>query len=174
MLVLLKVRPANSPARERASGMMIRARLVGGGRVVASMLGLAAALSGLAVIGPAGCTGSSIGARMGMSVGSIRVNNKTDRLVRVELVNLGRDNSIKTYSTQILAMDASFEHGAGKEQRLPGMRARFSLQDAGTGDDNINVVQLGVPEDGVREYDLRLINGRLTAREIGIEAGRRR
>jgi len=35
-------------------------------------------------------------------------------------------------------------------------------------------VQLGVPEDGVREYDLRLINGRLTAREIGIEAGRRR
>lgn len=139
------------------------------GAVLALGLGGAVGLGGLGA-----CTGSSIGARMGLSVGSIRVNNKTDRLIRVELVNVGRDNTPKTYSTQILAMDASFEHGAGKEQRLPGMRARFSLQDAGAGDDNINVVQLGVPEDGVREYDLRLVNGRLTAREIGIEAGRRR
>jgi hypothetical protein len=135
----------------------------------------AIALTGVA---SSACSSSTIASRMGLTSGQIRLTNQTGRLVRVELLSVGRDSSPAVWSTQLLAMDAEFVHGSSQEQRLPGMRARFSLVDDAPGleaaGENINTVTLGVPTDTVRVYELRITNGRLTAREIGVEAGRGR
>lgn len=110
-------------------------------------------LSGLA----SGLTGCSTG------VHGVTVNNSTDRIVRVELMQLRKDGEMTAYSTQTVGPGGEFKHMVDDEERRPGMRARFTLADQKP--EEGNWVMLNMPKDRDRAYDLRLLGSRLTAQE---------
>lgn len=116
------------------------------------------------VIAP-GCAATKRGFEFGSGIGSINVMNKTDRLVRVELITFDKFGAPRTYATSILTLNGTFEHGADRDNRLRQMRAKFTIADEPHAAE-VNFVQLNVPENERRDYDLRIMNGRLTAREL--------
>jgi hypothetical protein len=113
----------------------------------------------------ASCATTKSGLEFGMGVGSITVVNKTDRMVKVELITLDKFGTAHVYSTSLLTIDGEFKHGVDRDNRLRQMRAKFTIADEPGGSD-VNYVQLNVPEDKGRDYDLKIMNGRLTAREL--------
>lgn len=116
------------------------------------VLGLLAATFGIG-----GCGSSSIGL--------FEVQNLTEKPVRVETFTVGNHGEKKVYATSLLVPGGMFTHGAGQEDRLMGMRARFFMPDEPDGG-FANSVTLDVPKEGRRMYDLKIINARLTAQTV--------
>ncbi len=111
------------------------------------------ALSGLPALG--GCSTDTLG---------VRVTNQTDQIVRAELLQLRKDGDLSVYSFQTLGPGAEFANMVAGDERRRGMRVRFLL--AGQKLEDGNWVMLNLPEKHSRLYDLMLVGGRLTAREL--------
>lgn len=109
----------------------------------------AAALSG-------GCSGTRA---------IIDVDNLTGQPVRVEMLTVDKHGTKTTFSTSRVVSGGNFTFGTTDYDRLPGMRARFTLESEPEGSE-FNAVTLNMPPRERRTYDLRLINERLTAREL--------
>jgi hypothetical protein len=113
----------------------------------------AAALASSALLG-----GCSIG-----SVHGVEINNTTDRIVRVELLQLRKTGEMTVYSTQMLGPGGAFKNKVDSEERRSGMRVRMMLEGQTVGD--ANWVMLNLPDSRDRVYDLTLVGNRLSARE---------
>lgn len=103
-------------------------------------------------------TGCSIG-----GVHGVEVNNATDRIVRVELLQLRKTGEMTVYSTQILGPGGAFKNKVDSEERRPGMRVRMMLE--GQSVEDANWIMLNLPDSRDRVYDLMLVGNRLSARE---------
>ncbi len=99
----------------------------------------------------------------GASVHGLELNNTTDRIVRVELLQLRKTGDMTVYSTQTLSPGGMFKNKVEEEERRPGMRVRVMLADQKVED--ANWILLNLPQDHDRTYDLALSGIRLTARE---------
>lgn len=93
----------------------------------------------------------------------VGVTNQTDRIVRVELLQLRKDGEMTVYSTQTIGPGGEFKHMVDEDERRPGMRARFTLVDQKVADGNW--VMLNLPTSRDRAYDLWLVGSRLSAKE---------
>jgi len=113
----------------------------------------AAALAAASLLG-----GCSIG-----SVHGVEINNATDRIVRIELLQLRKTGEMTVYSTQMLGPGGAFKNKVDSEERRSGMRVRMMLEGQSVGD--ANWVMLNLPATSDRVYDLALIGNRLSARE---------
>lgn len=111
------------------------------------------------------CMALGLGGCSTDAVAIIDVANMTDRPVRVEMFTVDKNGAKTNYSTSLLVTGGNFTYGADHADRLPGMRARFTLESEAA-DSDFNAVTLAMPADGRRTYDLKLINARLTAREL--------
>lgn len=102
----------------------------------------------------------------GCSIGGVHgveINNTTDRIVRVELLQLRKTGEMTVYSTQMLGPGGAFKNKVDSEERRPGMRVRMMLE--GQRVEDANWIMLNLPEKNDRVYDLMLVSNRLTARE---------
>jgi hypothetical protein len=96
-------------------------------------------------------------------VHGVEINNNTDRIVRVELLQLRKTGEMTVYSTQMLGPGGAFKNKVDSEERRPGMRVRMMLEGQQVGD--ANWIMLNLPDSRDRVYDLMLVSNRLTARE---------
>ena len=99
----------------------------------------------------------------GGAIHGVVVTNQTDRIVRAELLQLRKDGEMTVYSTQTLGIGAEFKHKVEAEERRPGMRVRFTLEDQRPTDGNW--VMLNLPDSRDRVYDLMLLGTHLSAKE---------
>lgn len=113
----------------------------------ASLLGASALLGGCSIGG----------------VHGVEINNTTDRIVRVELLQLRKTGEMTVYSTQMLGPGGAFKNKVDSEERRPGMRVRMMLEGQTVGD--ANWIMLNLPDKNDRVYDLMLVGNRLSARE---------
>ena len=97
-------------------------------------------------------------------VHGVEVHNQTDRIVRVELLQLRNNGEMSVYSTQTLAPGGEFKNKVDSDERRAGMRVRFTLADAQPSDPNR--ILLNLPDSKDREYDLVLVGDRLSAKEL--------
>lgn len=95
----------------------------------------------------------------------IDVDNLTGQPVRVEMLTVDKHGTKTTFATSRLVTGGNFTFGTTDYDRLPGMRARFTLESEPEGSE-FDAVTLNMPPRERRTYDLRLINERLTAREL--------
>ncbi len=96
-------------------------------------------------------------------VHGVEINNTTDRIVRIELLQLRKTGEMTVYSTQMLGPGGEFKNKVDSEERRPGMRVRMMLEGQQVGD--ANWIMLNLPDSRDRVYDLALIGNRLSARE---------
>ena len=96
-------------------------------------------------------------------VHGVEINNTTDRIVRVELLQLRKTGEMTVYSTQMLGPHGEFKNKVDSEERRPGMRVRVMLADQKVED--ANWILLNLPDSRDRVYDLTLAGNRLSARE---------
>lgn len=96
-------------------------------------------------------------------VHGVEINNNTDRIVRVELLQLRKTGEMTVYSTQMLGPHGEFKNKVDSEERRPGMRVRVMLADQKVED--ANWILLNLPDSRDRAYDLTLAGNRLSARE---------
>lgn len=102
----------------------------------------------------------------GCSIGGVHgveINNTTDRIVRVELLQLRKTGEMTVYSTQMLGPGGEFKNKIDSEERRPGMRIRMMLE--GQKVEDANWIMLNLPDKHDRVYDLMLVSNRLSARE---------
>ena len=97
------------------------------------------------------------------SVHGVEINNTTDRIVRVELLQLRKTGEMTVYSTQMLGPGGDFKNKVEADERRPGMRVRVMLADQKVED--ANWILLNLPDSRDRAYDLTLSGNRLSARE---------
>jgi hypothetical protein len=93
----------------------------------------------------------------------VDINNMTDRIVRIELLQLRKNGEMTVYSTQTLGPGGEFKHKVDSEERRPGMRVRMMYADQRIED--ANWVQLNLPGTRDRVYDLVTVGNRLSAKE---------
>lgn len=92
------------------------------------------------------------------------VENGTDRVVHVELLRLERGGEMRPYARQVVSPGAQYKHMVDDEEFRRGLRARFTVDGETVEDGNWVMLQIG--QDKERRYDLKLVNGRLTARDV--------
>lgn len=101
-------------------------------------------------------------------VRGVSVLNKTDRLVKAEFVQVTNFGEMTTAGFQTISPTGEFRHKVDDEERTPGQRVRFTLADESFTDGNW--VMLNLPATRDRVYELKLVNGRLSAKELSKRA----
>lgn len=119
-------------------------------------IGLGMGLGVLVALGLGGCGGTKLS--------GFRVDNKTEQIVRVELLQLEKTGEMKAFSTQTLSPGGEFVHLVDESDFRRGMRARFVL--AGDEASMGNWVMFNIAENRERRYELQLVNGRLSAKDL--------
>lgn len=92
----------------------------------------------------------------------IEISNSSGRALKVEYLGVRGDGSTELYSSGTVA-DGSLVTYKVEQQGTHGARIRFSLPEAP--EDESSIVQLKLPDQKTRYYDLVYISGRLVARE---------
>lgn len=94
----------------------------------------------------------------------VDIVNKTGQPLEVTYLDVAPDGSTKPYATTLLAKNGTFTNQVTDEQRGFGKRIRFALPDRAA-DDPTAQVELKLSDERVRDYDLKIVNGRLVAEE---------
>lgn len=97
-------------------------------------------------------------------VRGVSVVNKTDRLIKAEFVQVTNFGEMTTAGFQTISPTGEFRHKVDDEERTRGQRVRFTLADESFTEGNW--VMLNLPATRDRAYELKLINGRLSASEL--------
>lgn len=98
------------------------------------------------------------------STRGVSVENATDQIVKVEFLQLNKQGEMVTTGTQILSPGGAFQHKIDDEERTRGSRIRFMLDSQTLSD--ANWVMLNLPATRDRAYELKMVNNRLTARDL--------
>lgn len=106
----------------------------------------------------ASLTGCSTG------VYGVSVVNKTDQLVKAEFVQVNNFGEMTSSGFQTISPTGEFRHKIDDEERTRGQRVRFTVVGQSVTDGNW--VMLSLPAARDRMYELRLVNGRLSAKEV--------
>ncbi len=94
----------------------------------------------------------------------VSVTNKTDQLIRAEFVQVDNFGAVTSNGFQTISPSGEFRHKIDDEERTRGQRVRFTVADQSVTDGNW--VMLNLPATRDRLYELQIVNGRLTAREV--------
>lgn len=95
----------------------------------------------------------------------VDIQNHTGQILMVEFLDVKSDGTTSVYSTAKLAPKGSFTNRVTYEEQGFGKRLRFSLPER-PAEDLGSRLELKLPEDSSRFYDLKLKNGRLMAEEF--------
>ncbi|MFN7021389.1 MAG: hypothetical protein ACK4WH_08700 [Phycisphaerales bacterium] len=118
--------------------------------------GAAVALASVASALAGGCNAEN--------VYGVDIQNRTGQEVLVEFLDVGSDGSARVYSSARLPSKGTFSNRVSYAEHGYGKRVRFSLPDRPAEDLGAKV-ELKLPEEQSRYYDLKLKNGRLMAEE---------
>ena len=109
----------------------------------------------LAALALPGCAADTYG---------VGIENKTGQLLNVTYLDVGNDGATKPYAAATLAKNGTFTHQVQHDQQGFGKRVRFSIPDR-SADDPTSNLELKLSDEKVRDYDLKIVNGRLVAQE---------
>lgn len=108
--------------------------------------------------------GAMVGGCNVENVYGVDIHNRTGEEVLVEFLDVGSDGATRVYSSARLPSKGTFSNRVTYAEHGYGKRVRFSLPDRPAEDLGARV-ELKLPEEMSRYYDLKMKNGRLTAEE---------
>jgi len=94
----------------------------------------------------------------------VSLANKTGQLLNVTYLDVAPDGTTKPYAAATLAKGGTFTNQVQRVQQGFGKRVRFSIPDRSP-DDLTSNLELKLSDERIRDYDLKIVNGRLVAQE---------